>query len=358
MNNGYKKDFILIVLIVLCFPLIRLLGIKGDINIYGKENITQCPNIYEHSFKEKRFQQLFEQYWNSNFAFRRIMLKAKNQLYDWMNFGYMHSADVIEGKNEYLFEKGYFDSFAKNCKNIPTRIQKIRELNVALRKNNIELFFVLAPNKAVTYFDFIPKRYKYYLGKGCNWYNQIEEILQKFGINVFNAQKLASYILENEDYPPFSITGTHWNHYAAARTVQESAKKFNWGEVEIESISESNSPYTTERDLEGLLNLLIKPNPKSKFYKPVFYTKYLLKGNTTIIGNSFSNEFVINFRDSRLLNGIIYHFENAPLIDSDIKKILNSKRIILVYTDIDVINDTSQLYKKIDFILNSLYKLD
>jgi len=358
MNTIYKKIFVTTFFVLLSLPMTYCLGIKDNTVIAGAEVLTDLPSLQKTSFYNRNFQPLFESWWNSHFGFRGFMLKTKNQIYDWSNLSRIHSGSfgvVVEGVDEYLFTNVYFGSFYKNCSFIPKEIYRLKELQNLLKKYGIDVFVILAPNKAVTYPDLIPYRYKYFLGTDCGYYQTLYKTLQSNGIKTFDAQQLISNIRKNGQYQPFSVTGTHWNYYSAGMTFLEAAKKFNWGNIEIEKIDKQVTPFFTERDIADLLNLWYTYYPKQMFYKPIFKkTKASLSGNTTIIGNSFSNEFLHMFIESGLTNGEIYHFENQPLNDKDIDKILNSRRIIFVYTDIALINQEDQFYKKIDVLLNKL----
>ena len=301
---------------------------------------------------------MFEAWWNSHFAFRKIMLKLKNQIYYWMNFGAIYSRNtVVQGKKGYLYERVYFESYYKNCLNVPPSLNKIKDLENNLNKKGIELFVVFAPQKAITYFDLIPLRYRYFLGDSCEYYEKIEDKLQKMGIKVFNSQRLVSKIRENEKYQPFSKTGTHWNHYGVGRVIQEIASFFGLENVKIRDVMTKDTPYTTEKDIANLLNLLIEYKTDEKFYRIVYENIKPLKGKSTIIGNSFSNEFFVEFYLSGLGKDVV-RFENPPFVLKDIDLIKNSKRFIFVYTDIEMVNEESQLYKKVDFLLKHLDKLD
>ena len=356
MNNRYQKIFVWTILILMCLPLTYIVGMKEPTTISGVDKSTELPSIQEKSFENKKFQSQFEGWWNSHFAFRKSMLKLKNQIYDWLNFGKIHSgfkSIVIQGEEGYLYEKGYFSSYSKDCQKLPNSIIKIKTLNEILKAKGIDLFVVLAPNKAVTYSDFIPKRYRYFLGDDCEYYDKIEKELKKMGIKVFNSQPITSKIKKEEKYEPFSKTGTHWNHYGAGRIVQEASSFFGWGKIEMTDIESRKKPYTMERDIANLLNLLIEYETNEKFYKPMYQKRSPLPGVTTIIGNSFSNEFVKNFMNAGLADNVC-HFENKPLTSDDIYLINKSKRIIFVYTDLALINENGQFYKKIDFLLETL----
>ncbi len=358
MNNTYQKVFVGVVFTLLCVPLTYLIGISETTQIYGTEKITEIPSIHEKSFANKQYQPLFESWWNSHFGFRKTMLKTKNQIYDIANLGVIHSGysnAVIQGKNNYLFEKHYFNSFSKQCLPVPKELEKLKELKKVLKKKNIDLYVILAPNKAVTYPDLMPYRYKYFLGEDCGYYDKLEHKIHELGVPVFNAQKLISDIRKNEKYQPFSITGTHWNYYSAGRTVQESAKQFRWANVQIREVRGSDDPYSTELDIARLLNRWFLYNPEQTFYKPIFEKSVPLQGETTIIGNSFSAEYKHMFVDAGLQDGKLYWFGNNPLAVTDIPNILKSKRIILIYTDTAMMHELNgQFYKKLNFLLDNI----
>lgn len=353
---NYKKVFVLILFCMLWMPLTYVFNIKDTTVINGSETITDMPSLQKKSFQKKEYQPLFEAWWNSHFGFRKFMLKTKNQIYDWANFGKFHSGynnNIIQGKQNYLFEKGYFMSFANKCLEVPSQVDNLKKLNDLLKTEKIELFVILAPNKVVTYPEYIPSIYKF-LGKDCNYYGVIEKHLSDMGIKVFNSQSLITNIHSNEQYQPFSTTGTHWNFYGAGRTFQEVAKYFGWGDIKIKEILESDTPYLTEKDIAQLLNLWVPYNPKQKFYKPVFEKTNALNGKTVIIGNSFSNELATVSLETNLFSKGLVHFENQPLVYQNIKDIQNAKRVILVYTDIAFMNSNDQLYQKIDFLLHNI----
>ena len=177
--------------------------------------------------------------------------------------------------------------------------------------------------------------------------------MKEIVIKVFNSQPIIFKIRQYEKYQPFSKTGTHWNLYGAGRIVQEASSFFGWGKVEIKNVENSDKPWFTERDIGRLLNLIIKYESNEKFYRPIYEKINPLAGKTTVIGNSFSNEFVKNFIAAGLADKV-YHFENKPLVSNDVAFINKSKRIIFVYTDIALMNENDQFYKKLDFLLETL----
>lgn len=172
------------------------------------------------------------------------------------------------------------------------------------------------------------------------------------GINVYNSQKLLSSIAENETYQPYNKTGTHWNYYGAGRVFQASAETFNFGKIELRDIETRSQQYGTERDIADLLNLWIPYYPRQSFYRPVWQSEAFVKGKTAIIGNSFSNEYKINAEYSGIFENLS-HYGNLPLSDKDYKDILNTDRIIFVYTDNVFMNAQDQMYQKLNKLIEN-----
>ena len=108
MNKKYNKFFVGIIFALLALPMTFFIGISETTTTDGTESITPIPSIQEKSFQDKKFQPLFESWWNSHFAFRKTMLKTKNTIYDWANFGKMHSGSqqtIIQGKENIIYQR-------------------------------------------------------------------------------------------------------------------------------------------------------------------------------------------------------------------------------------------------------------
>lgn len=353
----YRQLLIVSIISLMALPMGYMLGMQESTKLAGEDVLTDLPTLQNKSFFTKKFQSEFEKWWNSHFFARKIALKLKNQLYDWANFNLIHSGysnSVIQGKNKYLFQKVYFTSLSPNCSSLPVeKFNKIKLLYQELKKKNIDLYIILAPNKVLTYPEQLPLRYSYFFHNDCHYYKKIENQLKEMEIPVFNAQSLVDEIKKKENYEPFSKTGIHWNLYGAGRTVQESLKAFGLADIKIKNIDSSASPYRTERDIANLLNLIVPYMTNENYPYPHFKGTTDIEGITAIIGNSFSKEYKQILADIIEEKNII-HKENTPLSNKETRIILTSKRIFLVYTDIPFRNKEDQLWKKIDVLLDNM----
>ena len=359
MKDRYKKIFVITLFVLLFLPMTCIFGVKERTHIYGAETITPLTGILDKSFEKREFQSQFESWWNSHFAFRKFMLKVKNTIYDFANFRVIHAGyyeNIIEGKNRYLFGKYIFQSVYKNCLPVPyDKLQKLKDFNNKAKRKGINVYFVFAPSKALTYYDYLPQRYKYFLGRNCNIYENLTEEITKIGIKIYNSQPLIENLRDNGVVQPFPIGGVHWSYYGAGMAVKESFKQFGFGDIKVIRIEENKHPYFTEQDLTRLQNLFFRKRNDHKFYKPILKGDFKLSGVTYIIGDSYSNEYVNMLLSTDITKyGTIIHHENQPLTEDDVNKIKSTaKRIIFVYTD-DIIDPNHQFWKKIDVLLENM----
>lgn len=353
--KNYYRLFVFGVVCLLALPMGYLFGVQESTVLFGRDPLTNLPSMHKQSFTDKSFQKQFENWWTSHFLFRRLALKTKNQFYDWANLGRIHSGynqNVVQGKNDYLFERGYFASFRLSCRSLPEEgFNKLERLNKALREKGIDLYVVLAPNKAVTYQEYVPARYKYFLGEDCGYSTQITKNLEQRGINVFNGQAIMADLRRGE-YQPFSKTGTHWNLYGAGQVFTNAFKTFGLSDVKITKIQTSKKPYITEKDIANLLNRLDLYETDEKYPRPLFESSKTLSDKTGLIGNSFSNEFKQSMLNAKVVSSKNLVYEgNPPLTPEKTRQLLQSKRIFMVYTDVPFMNINDQMFKKIDMLL-------
>lgn len=357
MIKFHQKFLIAIVFCLLIVPTGYLLGFKDNTYIAGVENKYILPSLQEKGWFNRSFQKSFENWWNSHFGYRKFMLKTKNTIYDTVNLNQFHSGasyNVIQGYNNFLYERVYFSLRTKKCPQIPPQLKNINELNNKLKTAGIDFFFVIAPSKVETYYQYTPKYIRPFLSESCNIYNKISDTLEELNISFYNAQFLMDKLTQ-EGRNTFNNGGVHWNHYGAAETLIESFKKFGLGDIEITHINYQDKPISTERDISRLLNTFYKYSNKNEtFMQPILHSSNITDKKITLIGDSFSSDLLINLRKIYKDHNIL-HFENKPIKDLDFIKILkNSDIIIFVYTGSNIINFKQHLYTRIEKLLEYL----
>lgn len=341
---------------MLFIPLGCIFTLKQTSSLVGVEHNHPFPQISFEDILAKTYQSQFDQWYQQNFFYRNVFLKIRNQIYAWTNFNrFYFGQQMIRGRKMYLYEKGYLSIRLPNHKLQEKQIQLIKKIAEKCSANNINFYFIIAPDKVATYPEYLSKLHTFFYNQTPNHAKEIEKVFKENSIPIYNAQELMFQIKSNDELPPFNKTGTHWNFYGAGKTVQESFKYFNITNIELINIKHSKDAYLTERDISKLLNLPIHYKTNELYYKPTFTAKHPLNVPTVIIGNSFSNEFIHTITLSNLISdpALLQHYENQPLTVENAEKIWKVKNIFFIYTAIAIYDQQNQLYKKIQALLDN-----
>jgi hypothetical protein len=351
------------IIIFLSLPLTYFVGVEDKTIIHGVETAVEKPTLQNQKYHNRSYQKAYDVWWNNNFMFRKVMLKTKNQIYDWLNLGQFHSGYsryIIQGKHKNLLELGYLmtaylaefddDNGRNNLNNIACKLAYIQS---ELKIRNIDFLFVLAPSKVRTFPETVPNRYLYFKQNKSlfSGYDLLTDQLQKNHVKYYNAQNLMCEIKKNELYPPFLFTGTHWSAYGVARTLQESLKLWGYADIKIKNVVMEKNPPLFERDLADLLNLWIKYKIKGEKYPKIIFEKTeKLNKKIGMIGDSFMTEFRMKMVDSGFADYLdIIYYENAPIDSNNIGKIMEQiSLLIILYTEPNFISGETK--KKIDLI--------
>lgn len=351
-----KKIFIAIIITMLFIPLGCIFTLKQKSHLWGVEEEVLFPKFSLEHILDTSCQNQFEKWFQHNFFLRNSLIKVRNQIYAWTNFNsFFYGNTIIRGTEEYLFEKAYLELRNPNLQLPKEQIQLIKEIAHECKNKNINFYFIIAPNKVTSYPEYLSPLYTFFYKDNPNYAKEIENIFIENNIPVYNAQELMFQLKENNELPAFNKTGTHWNFYGAGRTVQESFNYFNIAAINKIKIETSKNAYWAEMDLSRLLNLRIHYKTNENYYKPTFATAHPINTDTVIIGNSFSNEYTQIITPSNLINDptLLQQYENTPLTAEECKKIWEVKNIFLIYTVNSIYSSTSQLYKKIQMLLDN-----
>lgn len=192
------------------FNCIKIPSLKGYIQVVEK------PLLNDSTWFSGDYQVNQENYLNSNFGFRSLYVRLNNQI-DFSLFNKIHSQDVVLGKDNYLFEERYINSYygkdfmgADSVKHI---LDQLDFISSELKKRGKHLIVVFAANKASYYPEFIPEHY-HKISDSTN-YKFLSSGVKNKGLNAIDFDK---WFVENKlraKYPLYPKYGTHWSNYGA-----------------------------------------------------------------------------------------------------------------------------------------------
>jgi hypothetical protein len=272
--------FILIgILIFLYIPLLQnQLHLKNYIRpLKGAYIDAPDTAISVDSWFNGRYQAIKDKHLSQNFGFRNYYVMLNNQL-DYKLFHIANVDKVVIGKGDFLYETNYIESlYGNNFVGIDEMIKKyrkIKQLQVVLASNGIDLEIVCLPSKASFYPEFIPDNWV--SSKKVTNYDYAVALCKKLDINFVDFSK---WFRDQKNISPYDLypkTGIHWTNYGALIATDSLKKhieyntKLNLRDFVITNIAFSDSLISPDDDMGEAMNLAFPiktlPMPYANYY--------------------------------------------------------------------------------------------
>ncbi len=227
----FTPKYLLFLLPIICIGIALIRKTKpldGAVEV-APNTVFSIKNWFSGSFQKEK-----EAYLNDNFRGRPYAVRLHNQ-YEYSCFGNIYARDVVEGKNGYLFEKGYISSycgrdFKSEKANADAMVERTQKLSDWLHSKGKELIIIVAPSKA----SFTPENIPAEMScepTSDNGYQYSINLLRQTNINVIDLSAYFKAQKKQALYPLFTAYGVHWSSYGAAiafdTTSHYIAKKLN-----------------------------------------------------------------------------------------------------------------------------------
>lgn len=327
-----RTVFVAAMALALGLPLLGWTGLRGFVGAHGFDTPDVKPRLTAENVLSGRFRRDFEAHWGHVFFGRTEMLFARNGLYDLLNAGRFHSGyagRIVQGRGGQLFEKPYIDVAASDSLPIEsevllgrtrTALRRLAGAVESLGPDAPRFGFLLAPSKAVSLGDFLPKRYRLRVllrSRDRRPYATWCGLLGDLGLPYHDATGLPPPGFPDPD-ACFPYSGTHWTvHWAAhaASNLLAAVAPALPRPVPLAPKFVDRKPYSRDdRDLAWLLNL---PWPygrhPDRYAHPVFAPVPCGEARILVFGDSFS----VQVRDALVASGA-YAPENVRLVYNDI----------------------------------------
>ena len=298
MGARIKNGIFVAALLVLCLPLIQQ---NYPFFTSGKLDgwFTSAP---PDTFSVKRwwsgaYQAGTNDYTNDHMGFRNELIRVNNQL-EFSLFDKTHSLSIVIGKERYLYQGVYINSYYGNdfvgYDPIREKLRKLKALQDTFAAMGKTIVVVHAPCKAYYYPEYIPDRLIQPKRTATN-FEVYKRVCDSMGINQldFNSWYVSLKNKGNELlYPKQAF---HWSVYGsllAADTFTryiEKCRNIKMPHPVWDNIEHSNTPRYTDADIAKTCDIIF-PTAVETFSYPVVHYKAdatASRPKTVYIGDSF-----------------------------------------------------------------------
>jgi len=301
-EKTFFKNLLFIILFALIFlpmwivPFLQeqfpSMQVAEPVGFFGK---TKYPNFTGKRWMANSFQREYESFVKAKNPLQPTAIRLKSQL-DFSLYGDIMHANILNGKNGFLFQKEGCEAFigrdfmGKDW--IAEKTRKLSFISKKLKEEGIETLVLLPPLKARIFSENLPDFYQKNKSDLTNW-KMFSEILNQENINVEDF----SFLLEKEyEYPLYPPSGQHWTKYgsaiAAEKIIEQLEDILNVNMVEMnwrDSIELSAAQVEFDNELVAGANFIWNPPLKPLPYPKVKYIENdsTIKPKVLSIGDSF-----------------------------------------------------------------------
>jgi len=293
------------------------------------------PVLTDSSWFAGVYQQQKTERVKETIEFRNDFVRLFNQV-DFSLFRIPHANGVIVGKEGYLYYvEGIFNITGRNVfdpSSYPTQVNEYKILQEYLMDHyGIPLLWVLAPDKAHFYPEYIPSRFLKNL-KTPTKYTSYVHFLDEAQVPYLDFNNYFMLMKDTSRYQLYPKNGSHWSSYGAviafdslSRYLQE-VYKMKMPEWILDSMVTSQELYDDHGDLSRTMNLIWEPSHPSMDYANYHFTQRdsTYKLNVLFIGDSFFWQWYYPGIIENNFNQFHFWYYSQGVYPESFKKYLNA----------------------------------
>ncbi len=221
--------------IIICFPVVSSV-LQIEMSNTGNENrqLNKIPEFYYNTMEN--YPKEFEAYFNDHFNLRRTLLN----LYQWYKIKLLKespSPKVIMGKDKWLYYKNTVDQYRSGRHFREKELGRWRDYLLKrsnkLGKRGISYFFIIAPNKASVYPEYIPAKYNR-IKEDTHMDQFVEYFMSSPGLAIIDLRSCLGEAKKR--FRVYHHTDTHWNHIGIYFAYEDILKKIKQSEYTLSPI--------------------------------------------------------------------------------------------------------------------------
>ncbi len=296
-HTYFKKAWLLIIFFLLLFPTLQS---KYKVFQFQKLNgsfpQTERPVFSKESWLKGDYQTQLRHFLAENIGFKNALIRFNNQLL-FSLFKQANANSVIVGKQNYIYEESYIDSYLGNDfigdSAVKEKVRKLKSVKDSLKKKNISLILVIAPGKGHFYPEYIPDRFINGDSLKTNYEAFLPE-LTKHEIPYIDFNDFFKQSKKIADYPLYPQAGIHWSSYGVVSVMDsmikfiEREKAIRLPQLRVKDTEISSLPKEADNDGEKGMNLLTNFSTETLAYPSIeFEKKDAEKVKSLVIADSF-----------------------------------------------------------------------
>jgi hypothetical protein len=375
------RSRLLTIILYFFLSLLLFAGIQGifhpvkEKKLWGEVSVSDSCIPSLGFFMDGRFQQCATLWINTHLGFRSTLIRINNQIAVSL-FSISPAKNVVIGKDHYLFQPEYINSFLGNDytdrAQITGKVGRLLWFQKILKEQNKHFILVFCPSKARFMPENLPEKYR---KKGFHTnYDTYVDVISREGKGL-NFIDFNSYFLGLKDTSTFTLypkAGIHWSNFSSRQYALDSLLGYmehlsgkKHPRIITERIYQSDSLQIPDDDLAEMLNLLIPyPSGKVTYADFVIDTSGAVKPDVLAIADSYYWEIfgfdkigsIFNVSDFWVWNEVRYPKSKYDGIRSD--DIMFLKQDLLEHDFIILMVTETNLSTLLDFDENTFALFD
>jgi len=278
MKTNYRfidLGLLLGIMLFLFLPLLQdLLHLKKNVKpLRGAYEIKNDTAFTWGAWFSERYQIRKNDHLNQNFGFRNYYVRLNNQI-DLTLFNKINAEHVVMGKAGVFFEDDYIKAYlGKNFvgkEKLEALANKLKQAQLLLKSNGIQLEILFLPGKASFYPEYIPERYG--KKKRISNYEHLSQYARKIQLEFIDYNAWFKKLKPKTAYDLYPTGGIHWSNYGALIAFDSLRKHIEGNtvhalrEFKITRVNFSETLVDPDNDIADALNLLRDIKPLSMPY--------------------------------------------------------------------------------------------
>lgn len=256
---------LVLILVLLLAPFVQQTkGIVFVEPLKGAVKTVERPDCTIDGWMSGQYQLQEDDFLKHNFGFRPLFVRVYNQLDYWL-FGKIHTKNIVEGKDGYLFEVDYINEYlGRNFLGkefLDKKVAKLKSISDSLSARGISLVVVLAAGKASYFPEYFPDNFPPE-SKTISNYDYFSQAFTSLGILNIDFNRWFISLKDTSTYPLYPKGETHWSSYGAYLvadsiiTYIENLKGIKLPHYKLKHFEVSESPRDNDHDIGEAMNLL------------------------------------------------------------------------------------------------------